>query len=105
MIALLASLLLLPAPALAADGWRLVGAYDATAVLASVAADRSADEDEEETAALQPRPFTWAPNPALTAYCGHPRAPTGLGVMEAVAIHSGLSPALVLVLRSDDLRP
>ncbi len=70
--------------------WRLVGAYDASAVRAL------------ET--LIPSTFTWSPAPELSTYCGHPRAPTGLGVMEAVAISTGLTPTLALVLRSETAR-
>ena len=80
-----------------AGDWRLVAAYDATAV-------RAAGEDLEGTAAVESpvvEPFSWQPNPELLEYCGTPRAPRGLGVMEAVAIAEGLTPALVLLLRSE----
>lgn len=85
-----------------ASGWRLVGAYDPATVLAAV----EASLDEEEKAALAPVPdFNWSPPPALDDYCGHPRAPTGLGVMEAVAVSSGITPTLALVLRSTERSP
>jgi len=80
----------------AAGSWRLVGAYDSSAV--RVAAAGEVPED----AGAQPTPFSWRPNQTLLDYCGTPRAPRGLGVMESVAISEGLTSALVLVLRSEE---
>jgi hypothetical protein len=83
-------------------GWRLVGAYDAAAVLAAVEAEADPEAEAEVTALPA---FNWSPQPELDAYCGHPRAPTGMGVMESVAISTGLTPTLALVLRSTGRNP
>jgi hypothetical protein len=78
--------------------WRLVGAYDATAVAAAA--------PESDSAAVLTEapvdPFSWRPDPVLLEYCGTPRAPRGMGVMESVAVSEGLTPALILLLRSED---
>lgn len=71
--------------------WRLVGAYD----LAS-------------TMALEPeqRPdWTWQADAALARSCGPAKAPDGLGIFEAQAISSGLTPTLALILRREDSAP
>lgn len=103
MSALLPLLIALVLPATAApqkgSSWRLVGAYDASAVLAAVEASR---DPEVRAAEPPPPPFNWAPPSALGEFCGHPRAPTGLGVMEAVAISTGITPTLALVLRTPE---
>ena len=78
-----------------AGNWRLVGAYDSSAVQVSAVSELA-----EEEAGEPQIPFSWQPNSALLDYCGTPRAPRGLGVMESVAISERLTSALVLLLRS-----
>jgi hypothetical protein len=88
-----------PVHAAPAVPWRLVGAYDAAAVgLARPAPDPEAEGAAALDAAMD---FMWAPDPELVRACGLPRTPTGLGVMEAVAMATGLSPTLALVLRHE----
>lgn len=74
--------LLLLGSALAED-WRLVGAYDASAVAAL-------GESEPE--------FVWVPDSDMVESCGPAKSPDGLGVFEAEAVANGLTPTLALVL-------
>lgn len=68
----------------ARDDWALVAAYDLAAVMA---------------ADPQPRTdFTWQPRPEMEEACGPVKMPQGMGIMEAEAFASGLSPTLALVL-------
>ncbi len=76
----------LPAAAQAADGWRLVAAYDATAI-----AQAGSDDNT----------FLWRSRPGMQDSCGEAKRPDGLGIFEAEAVATGLSPALVLMLAHD----
>jgi hypothetical protein len=70
-----------------AGGWRLAGAYDVAPLLA---------------VGDQPRDFLWRSAPLMEEFCGPSRRPMGLGVFEAEAIASGLSPTLALLLERTD---
>ena len=70
-------------------GWKLVGAYDATALLATT----EAAEDEGELP-----DYVWTPFPGMTSSCGPAKAPDGLGVFEAEALANSLTPTLAVVL-------
>jgi hypothetical protein len=85
---MIAGLLLLAAPLYAADvGWTLAGVYDASAVrLIDGAPEKRGD-------------WAWKPSAGLTDSCGPAKAPDGLGVPEAQAIASSLTPTLALLLR------
>ena len=83
-----AALLFLLAPVAQAgaarDDWMLVAAYDLAAVMAGDP---------------QPRTdFTWQPRPEMETACGPVKMPQGMGIMEAEAFASGLSPTLALLL-------
>lgn len=71
--------------ALAQDpyAWRLAGLYDGTAVahLGAVPPD-----------------YAWRPHDGMTESCGPAKSPDGLGVFEAEAVSSRLTPALFVVL-------
>ncbi len=68
----------------ARDDWALVAAYDLAAVMA---------------ADPQPRTdFTWQPRAEMEEACGPVKMPQGMGIMEAEAFSSGLSPTLALLL-------
>jgi|GEM_PF-2869279 len=67
----------------AAGGWRLSAAYDVAPLLA---------------VGDQPRDFLWRSAPLMDEFCGPSRRPMGLGVFEAEAIASGLTPTLALIL-------
>lgn len=64
-------------------GWRLVAAYDSSAL--------AAEGD-------LPASFSWRPRAGMAASCGEVKRPDGLGIFEAEAVAAGLTPALVLVL-------
>lgn len=66
-----------------AEPWRLVAAYDPSAIAAL---------DGSEPA------YTWPRKPPLAETCGPAKSPDGLGVFEAEAVANGLTPTLALVL-------
>lgn len=70
------------------SAWRLVGLYDSTALGAL------ADNPEGTTS-------PWVPSTGMVDFCGPEKAPYGFGLTEAQAIESGLTPALVVLLRQD----
>lgn len=67
--------------------WRLVGAYDTSAV-ATIEQDHTVD-------------FVWTPEEGMVTSCGPAKGPSGLGIFEAEAIGAGLTPTLALVLKAD----
>ncbi len=70
-------------------GWKLVGAYDATALLAT-AVDPEAEDELPD--------YVWTAFPGMTDSCGPAKAPDGLGVFEAEAMANSLTPTLAVVL-------
>ena len=69
-------------------GWRLVGAYDAAALMFL---DRDPEVEEIPE-------YVWVQSPGMTESCGPAKAPDGQGVFEAEAIANSLSPTLAIVL-------
>lgn len=65
------------------DPWRLVAAYDPSAITVLDGAEPA---------------FVWRPDPELTETCGPAKSPDGLGVFEAEAVANALTPTLALVL-------
>lgn len=65
-------------------GWRLAAAYD----MAPLIADPTASQDG----------YLWLPYLSMEQYCGPSRRPSGLGVFEAEAMATGLTPTLALIL-------
>lgn len=90
----------------AASPFRLVGAYELGAVDRLAALEAPAEDEADlalRLAGLAPdldaqAAWTWQAAPGMRASCGPAKAPDGLGVVEAEAVATGLSPALVLVL-------
>lgn len=73
--------------------WRLVAAYDASTISRlEVDLDALLGGAEDDTA------FLWRTQPGMEDSCGPAKRPDGLGIFEAEAIASGLSPTLMLVL-------
>jgi hypothetical protein len=73
----------------AADShWDLVGVYDASAVRAL---------NPEATPAM-----VWQPAPGMSSSCGRAKGPSGLGLFEAESMSNGLSPTLVVLLRTHE---
>lgn len=67
-----------------ASSWRMVSAYDASAI-----------------AAFEPRDglsYLWTPAPGMEASCGPAKRAYGIGIFEAEAMASGMQPTLALVL-------
>jgi len=74
--------------------WRVVGIYDAAAVgLLSRTAEAAA-----EGGVVVPPNYVWQATDGMNAACGPGKAPVGLGVFEAAAMVSGLTPTLAVVL-------
>ena len=69
-------------------GWNLVGAYDATTIMAL---------DDVLGEELPPE-YVWVPFPGMSESCGPPKAADGLGVFEAEAMANSLTPTLAIVL-------
>ena len=65
-------------------GWRMVGAYDATATMATVPD--------------QARGYVWQAATGMTESCGPAKSPVGMGVFEAEAVANGLTPTLAILL-------
>lgn len=74
-----------------ADGWRLVGAYDASAL-------RSTDLLLAPDDRPAPYEYKWLSPAAMNKACGMGKAPDGLGIFEAEAVANRMMPALVLVV-------
>ena len=88
LTAILAALLGVAPPASAAPSWELTGVYDLSA-----------------TRAIQPGwepSMVWAPAPGMESSCGRAKGPAGMGTFEAEAVTNGLTPALAILLRSND---
>jgi hypothetical protein len=65
-------------------GWRLVGAYDATAAMATIPD--------------QALGYVWQSADGMNESCGPSKSPVGMGVFEAEAVANGLSPTLAILL-------
>lgn len=71
------------------DGtWRMVGAYDATATMATV-------QDQNLG-------YVWEAPEGMTESCGPAKSPVGMGVFEAEAVANGLTPTLAILLERLD---
>lgn len=83
-------------------GYRLVGAYDASAL-------RSMELLIPEADRPKPYEYLWAPPPSMVVTqqgCGPAKSPDGMGIFEAEAIANRVMPALVLVVeRKGDVPP
>ncbi|MCA9573291.1 MAG: hypothetical protein KC656_35890, partial [Myxococcales bacterium] len=78
---------LLLTTALAAQGdWKLAGVYDATAAAWAPGLEEG---------------YTWRPHAGMSTSCGPAKSPDGLGVFEAEAVGSRLTPVLAVVLRGE----
>jgi hypothetical protein len=69
--------------------WRIVSVYDMGAV--AMSQGRPKPEEEAES-------WLWQAAPGMTGTCGAPKGPDGMGVIEAQALSSGLTPALAIVV-------
>jgi len=72
--------------------WILSSVYDVSAV--------SRMGDSEEYAP----DYTWLAAPGMTASCGAARTPVGLGIMEAEALGTGMTPAIAILLEEHPLQ-
>ncbi|HMV65374.1 MAG TPA: hypothetical protein PKA64_00895 [Myxococcota bacterium] len=77
-----------------ARGYKLVGAYDSTAV-------RGMDLLLAEDQRPKPYEYIWLPPAAMKKACGPAKGPDGLGIFEAEAVANRMMPALVLVLERE----
>jgi hypothetical protein len=79
-----------PDPSLA-QGYRLVGAYDSTAL-------RSMDLLIPAEERPKPYEYIWLPPASMKKACGPAKGPDGLGIFEAEAVANRMMPALVVVV-------
>jgi len=75
----------------AREGYRLVGAYDASAL-------RGMELYVPEEERPRPYEYIWIPSAQMKKSCGPAKAPDGLGIFEAEAIANRKMPALALVV-------
>lgn len=81
--------------------WRLVGAYDGSAIAALAVSAAQADAPGSVPAGG----WLWQEVEDMALACGPSKRPTGLGVMEAEAMAGQLGPMLVVVLAHDGPGP